>query len=428
MSADIDFERRVRSELRSTLERTAGPHPDWATSPAAAIVAADPAVRGRGVPWRLMAVAAVLVVGSVAALILASPDLDDAGVPGCPTLADYAAASAQPSPPLGEAPGVTFPPVAPTATMTTGLLRPGDWAVMANADGPGVQIRVRDVRDCGRLPDIRSNHQGGSIYLATVDVRFLRGNAGMGWLGPQSIFEGAVGGQQGSTHVGPVFGVPGTDARSWLDPQAGWAFSGTYILDVPRTEKQIAIDHPTNNTVGLPGLEVNDLDSPRARWVIRDGVPTGGEGSGQGSEWMFRRPGTTPTTGEIRLGDEVTFFGSDGSGVIRFSEVDEVPAYPGLLPATGNVFVEVLMDARSLGGPLVSPSDLRAIGADGGELAIVQAAPDGYVRVGLLPNLLDEPGSDYAWVVIEAPATGPVRLEYHHHGASDEMFWVQLRD
>jgi hypothetical protein len=30
--------------------------------------------------------------------------------------------------------------------------------------------------------------------------------------------------------------------------------------------------------------------------------------------------------------------------------------------------------------------------------------------------------------VIEAPASGPVRLEYHHEGTTDEMFWVQLRD
>ena len=101
MSADIEFERRVRSDLRTSLDRAAGPHPEWAASPAAAIVAADPARPSRSVPWRLMAVAAVLLIGSVAARDPGEPGpiRTTPALPGCPTLADYAAASAQPSPP-----------------------------------------------------------------------------------------------------------------------------------------------------------------------------------------------------------------------------------------------------------------------------------------------------------------------------------------
>jgi hypothetical protein len=425
MSADIDFERRVRSELRSTLDRVDGPHADWATSPAAAIVAADPARSSRSLPWRLLAVAAVLVVGSIAAAILASPeDQDDAGVPGCPTLADYAAASAQPSPVLGQAPEVSFPPVAPSATMTTGLLEPGDWAVISNADGPGLQIRVRDVRACGRLPDLRSSNPGGSIYLATVDVRFVR-DTGTGWLGVQSLLEGAVGGRPGPTHVsGGLRGIPGVDSRTWANPWEGFAVSGTYILDVPRTDAQIAVDHPTPNTENLPGVEVNDFDSPRARWVLREGGITG-DGS---SREPFAVPGPTPTTGQVQPDQDVTFRALGGMGVLRLSEIDEVAAYPGLRPAAGNVFVEVLMTVRDLTGPLVEPKDLHALDESGDELPILQDALDADRRVGVLPNLLNEAGSDAAWIVVEAPATGPVRLEYRHDGNADQTFWIQLRD
>jgi hypothetical protein len=424
MSADIDFERRLQSELRSALDRAAGPHPDWATSPAAAVLATDPARRSRGVPWRMLAVAAVLVVGSVVASILASPKRED-GVPGCPTLADYAAASAQPTPLLGKAPGVSFPPVSPTATMTTGLLHPGDWAVMANADGPGLQIRVRDVRDCGRLPDLRAYNPGGSIHLVTVDVRYLRGGTGMAWFGPGSLLEGAVGGFQGYMHVsGGLQGIPGVDTQTWRDPPEGWAYTGTYLLDVPRTDQQIAVDHPTVNTVSLPGLEVNDLDSPRARWVLREGGLSPGPFGGA----PIPVPGATPTTGQVRPGEDLTFSTSDGLGVMQLRDVDEVVAYPGLLPAPGHVFVEVLMEVRGTGRALTSLRDWRAVDGEGLELQIIHDAYGADQRRGMLPNLLREEETRNAWIVIEAPATGPVRLEFRHEDILDALFWVQLRD
>ena len=114
-------------------------------------------------------------------------------------------------------------------------------------------------------------------------------------------------------------------------------------------------------------------------------------------------------------------------GVIRFSEIDEVPAYPGLRPAAGNVFVEVLMEVLSLDVRVMTPKNLRAVAADGRELPILYDAYGADQRPGVLP-LLHEAGSDDAWIVIEATSSGPVRLEYHHHGPADEMFWIQLRD
>jgi hypothetical protein len=123
----------------------------------------------------------------------------------------------------------------------------------------------------------------------------------------------------------------------------------------------------------------------------------------------------------------VTFISSDGSGVARFSEIGEVAGYPGLLPASGNVFVEVQMRVLSLDVRVMLPRNLRAVGADGRELPILQDAYAADQRPGVLP-LLQETGSDDAWIVIEAPASGPVRLEYRHHGNTDAMFWIQLRD
>jgi hypothetical protein len=427
MSADIDFERRVRSDLRSGLDRATGPHPEWATAPAAAIVASDPARPARAVPWRLMAVAAVLLIGSVAAVILARPDIEqEAGVPGCPTLADYAAASAQPSAALGEAPGVSFPPVAPTATMTTGRLQPGDWAVIANADGPGLQIRVRDVRNCGRLPTVRSSTDGGSIVLITVDAKVLRDDTGMTWFGVRDLVGLAIG--EGPEPMVQSFDVPGVDWRTQRTLSKGFASSGTLILDLPRTDKLIALEHPTENTQTLPGLAPTTLDWPRVRWVLQDGDPTG-YAPNPILERVEADPEATPTTGEVRPGEDVAMVTSAGAALIQLRYIDEVPAYPGLAPAPGHVFVEVLVTVRDMGNSLISLRGWRAVDGEGHELPIIHDQYGADQRPGLLRNLIREvEESDEAWIVIEAPATGPVRLEYSHEDILDAMFWIDLRD
>lgn len=422
MSAEIDFEGRVRSELRSALGRAAGPNPDWATSPAAAVVAADPVGRPRGVPWRLMAVAAVLVVGSLTAVILASPKREEAGVPGCPTLADYAAASAEPELPMGRAPGVSFPPVAPTATMTTGLLQPGDWAVIANANGPGLQMRVRDLRDCGRLPDRPSYHPGGSIRLVTVDARILRDESGLSWLGARQLIELMVGEGQGGSEV-QSRGMPGSDTRTSLAAKEGFAASSTVAFDLPGTDKLVTLDHPGINTQTLPGLELTSMDQPRARWVLQDGSPTGGGFIGE----PFASPGPSATTGEVRIGEDVTFETFQGLGVLRLANVDSVAAYPGLLPTPGHVFLEVLVTLRDFDGAAVALPGWRAIGEDGTDVPILRDAYGADPMPGV-PYLLREEGSDAAWIVVEAPERGPVRLEYRHKGTTDGTFWLQLRD
>ena len=217
--------------------------------------------------------------------------------------------------------------------------------------------------------------------------------------------------------------MPGVNTQTRVEVPEGLAVSSTVILDVPVTDKRLTLDHPTENTNTLPGLTPTAPDWPRVRWVVRDGDPTGDDFVPP----TFPSPGPTPTTGEIQTGVDVTFIGSDGSGVARFLEVDEVPAYPGLLPAAGNVFVEVPMEVLSLDVRVMTPKNLRAVGADGRELPILYETYGADQRPGVVP-LLQEAGSDDGWIVIEAPSSGPVRLEYHHHGPADEMFWIQLRE
>ena len=165
--------------------------------------------------WPMSAL--VLAAGLAGALLVAlvfsgAARPNDLSAARCPTLEDYAAASNAPSPAQGTAPDVSFPAVAPEATQTTGMLQPGDWAVIADADGPGVQIRVRDVHECARLPDVRSGHPGGHLILATVDIRSLRPKAMISFMGPGSWVGMGLAGQDlgdpGRIGV-PGGGIPG---------------------------------------------------------------------------------------------------------------------------------------------------------------------------------------------------------------------------
>ena len=426
MSADTDFKRRVRAELVAALDRIDGPHASWADSPAAAVVADDPVRRARPAPWRLLAVAAVLVAASLAAVILSSPRPDEAdpGIPGCPTLADYAAASAMPSPDWDSAPDISFPPVAPTATMTTGLLQPGDWAVIADEDGPGLQIRVRDVRECGRLPDLRSQFANGSLIMATVDVRALRTMRDFAWLGMNDLIGVGIGEVSPGFSVPAfeVFGVPGVVSRSNLGITETFAQSSLLVLDVPDVEHRITADHPGRNVQTLPGIDVNAASLPQARWVLREGPLTGYPPA----SYVPVTPGPTDTTGIVAIDEQVTVHTADGPIVFKVIDVDTVTAYPGRLPTPGHVFLEARVQTMLFGGYAPRLPDWRAMDGNGNAMAILQDPdPQGH-EVGVLEPLLMV-GNPHGWLVVEAPPTGPVTLEYRHDGTGEPIV-IRIRD
>ena len=72
MVLDDDFERHLRGVLRQTLDRESGPHPVWAEAPAARRI--REARRDRRWPLRLLAVAAILVIGGGATILAGTLD------------------------------------------------------------------------------------------------------------------------------------------------------------------------------------------------------------------------------------------------------------------------------------------------------------------------------------------------------------------
>ncbi len=385
--------------------------------------------------WALI-LGVVVAGGALAALVssgVARPH--DASSERCPTLEDYAAASAAPTPALGTAPDVSFPPVAPEATPTTGMLKPGDWAVVADADGPGVQIRVRDVRDCARLPDVRSRHPGGRFILATVDIRSLRPNAMISFLGPGSWVGMGLAGQDlgdpGRVGV-PGGGIPGVSQMSLLDAPDGFTDSSTMIFDVPATDAMVTADHPTFGGEALHPLHApimrNEDQKPIVTWLLRPGRETGGFAATP----ILPSPGASATTGDLTPGTVATVTAPDGDAVLTLTDVDQVDRYPGREPSPGHVFVEArfLMERSALETGSVE-NRWRVLDGDGHELMILapsspDAVDDGVLRPLAPPTFVD--GFSEDWLVVEAPPTGLIRAELLRGGADDPVLSYVIRE
>jgi hypothetical protein len=428
MTAEHELERLLAAELPRELERMDGPHPAWATSPAARRVAR----RRAGVRWpgRLLAIAAVLAVaGGVALLIGLRRD----AVGGCPTLADYAAASAAPTlPPLGTAPGVSFPPVAPDASPTTGRLKPGDWAIISDDEGPGIQMRVRDVRECGRLPDYRSTHPGGSLILVTADIRSLRTGALPAWIGPVDYLGmGLAGVGYGKGTFEHFFEVPGFDIRTDLDPPPDFAFSGLVLFDVPRTDAMVTADHPFPLGMSVGREEVQQA-TPTVSWVLRAGRETGGDAYWEAPR---RSPGTSPSVGEQPLGTYATIADANGNVDLTITDVDQVAGYPGRVPKAGYVFLEARLHVPAT--VTLTPADAdvawHAVDGDGRELAFLERTDPNVGDAGVLAMTAPRiPAGEYwwnwgGWLVVEAPETGLVRLELWRDGESTPLVSYVIR-
>ncbi len=429
MTARSDFERRLAADLHRELDTLSGPHLIWAGSPAAVRVAD----RQGGIRWpgRFLAVAAVLALAGAIALLVG---LRHEGIAGCPTLADYAAASAAPTPgqELGTAPDVSFPPVAPDATPTTGRLQPGEWAVISDAAGPGIQMRIRDVRECGRLPDYRSQYPGGSLTLMTEDIRSLREGALPYWIDPGDYLGmGLAGVEYGQGTLEHFFGVPGFDIRTSLRPAADFEYSGAVVFDVPPTDAMVTADHPRFGGLSV-GQEDVQQTTPTVSWILRPGRETGGATF---SDAHRRTPGTTPSTGELPLGTYATIADPAGNVDLTITDVAQVAAYPGLMPKPGHVFLEARLDVPATVDLTPATGDVswHAVDADGRELAFLTRTDPNVGPPGVL-NLTGPmlKSGDYwwtwkGWLIVEAPSSGLVRLELWRDGQAGPIVSYVIR-
>ena len=175
---------RFDDDLRSVLlERSAGGPPEALRARLAATPREAPAPPVMPFRRHLTAlaagVAAVAIVGGTLLAVLGlhgtilGPAVSPrATAPGSPA----AVASAVPSAPSS---GMqAFPSVAPDASSTSGLIEPGQVAVYADAAGPAVLIRVRDVQTRASVPGLTPRVEGDVYLEATVDFRVLHVPAG----------------------------------------------------------------------------------------------------------------------------------------------------------------------------------------------------------------------------------------------------------
>jgi len=426
---DPRLERRLRANLTTALDGVDGPHPTWAGSPASQRVARRPRA-----PWRpLLVLAAVVGAGALGALVLSGVTKPAPVGATCLTLADYAAASARPTPVDGTAPDVSFPPVGPEATATTGMLQPGDWAVVADADGPGIEIRIRDVRSCDRLPDVRSAYRGGSFILATVDIRSLRPKAMTSFLGPNEwIGMGLAGLDLGPTNrIGvPGGGIPGVDTASRGERPDGFEHSSLMIFDVPATDAMVTADFPTREGQALHGLhapiERDPNQQPTVRWLLRSGRETGG----YSSTLFLPQTDAMPSNGDLSPGTVATVTSPAGNTALMLTDVDQVDRYPTLEPSAGHVFLEARFVMSPASVDATIENRWRIVDSAGRELALVTPEQTGEAGDGVLRQLapatfVDAPISD--WLVIEAPPTGLVRAELLRDGATEPTVSYVLR-
>jgi hypothetical protein len=342
----------------------------------------------------------------------------------CPTLDDYAIASLQPS--VAPVPP-SFDPAAPDATPSTGLLPLGATGIVAAPDGsPGALVRVSNARICDRLPDVRpefaSHGQADVLLLADVEVRVLvSGTLPRGFIpGSEPLVAVYAGRAEGLVPL--TTWMPGLDRATHIDPPAGFTYRGTMGWEIGSGDGRVAVEvRPQARSVSA---------APFA-FLVRDGTVA----SGPDTPAPTSAPDAAPTTGTLRPGETAILPADGGTIPVLVDGVAEVPRYPGLAPTRpGNVFLE--MRQQFLGGSgsyAFDPADWVVVGPDGAPLPRLERPSD--LPAGW-PQFLSAPGAGTIppegwplglYVVVEAPATGRVTLEYQPDGGSALVSWV-LRD
>jgi hypothetical protein len=352
-------------------------------------------------------------------------------VPGhCPTLADYAAASAAPS----ESPvPPSFDHLVPGTPPTVGDIPLGQVGVVDLPSAPGTGadalVRVSNARFCDRLPDDRADeymNEGATFLLADVEIQVLAGELPSGFIPSGDTFIAATYGGYRTLDGRPDLWFPGVNQTSTLTAGAGWSYRGTFIFLVPPGPGEVAIGvYPDGPHVSTNGRIVQQF-----RYVVRPGTVSGWPTAAPIPSGPSRSPasGTVPTDTPVVVGVGPTRVS------VTAGAVQQVAGYTDLVPVRpGDAFVETRLGlGPATGDYTFDPAAWAIRGPDGGVVAPLAFSEQPRFSGPLMPTApalfaLDNSLPRVFFVIVEVPATGRVTLEYRPNGGPAQVTWV-LRD
>jgi hypothetical protein len=354
----------------------------------------------------------------------------------CPTIADYTAASAQPSdapPPIA-----SFAPADIPTQPTTGTIQVGTVGALAAPDGSvGALVRVSNVRFCDRLPNARPDEILGSsgvqsvFLLSDLDLRVIKDGSIDGWI-PGEYVQPVYRGYSSLSSLRPGVWYPGANWNTSLATGAGFQYHGTLAWVVPGGDGQL--------TVGVsPTADPKTLPTP-FQFAVREGpvgrvaLPT--------PPMATPLPTLTAAQSALPLDTTVVVNVGPATAEVQVGRVQQVDRYPGLVPqSAGDVFLE--FGFRPIGTNttytwrpdewvLVKPdgtvaSPLYAVATNPDDPTSGFTLPDGwpdFVRPKASFDVPPNPLSVPIFQVAEVPATGRITLEYRPNGGPAVATWV----
>ena len=353
----------------------------------------------------------------------------------CPTLADYAAASAIPS--QAPAPAPSFDPVAADTTATTGTIARGTGGVIAGPDGKaGALVRVSNARLCDRLPDARPDAVLNHLYPSDAPAQFLFADVDLLVLqdstidiflpGGDTVFVPLLGGRASDRAIYPrVFWFPGINPRSSVDNGAGYSYHGVIGWVVPG-----GIYAGAELSLGVFRGNVSGM-TPLFAYPVRAGTPLPPVVPVPSATPL---PSLTPAGSPLPLDTEVVL-PIDGQ-VVRavVGGVQQVPRYPAVTPSKpGDVFLEYAFESvRASGDYTWNPADWSVVLQDGSTAPMLvrpagDATPNGWPNYPMMytePATIDHAMALPAFSIAEVPVTGRITLEYRPSGGPAVATWV----
>ena len=184
-------------------------------------------------PVRVLAVAA-LVAGAAGGALWVGGMLRVDEVPVtarvlCADIEDYPTpGTAAPRPVV-----TPWPEVGPDSAPSTGVLQPGEVAVIGRAGAPSALIRVGDPRICERYPTYRPRTPGTRFAVVRVEVKALTDGGLAPWMGGDDhLAVRAATDRAPSGVIESVVGIPGTWPESSLETPTGFEWAGDVVFRI----------------------------------------------------------------------------------------------------------------------------------------------------------------------------------------------------